>query len=259
MIMRSLRNTGLCLAAALVSLMSLAASASAAPPLWLLCLKRFVIPGLYNDSNCKEFGGTFEWESEGLPPGGIDTIRITDLTIVMRDSNVGPLNENGLVTCLSGGRGSGLLTSPKESEIRSAALENAKTNCARLSGPCKAGEVEEMKGVNLPWKQILVETESKTLSYIRGGGSGNPGWSLKCNTALGSKTDTCTNTSEKPESMNDINEVTGGILLIRSVLTASAHGNCTEANGGKKETGELHGLTATLSANGDALSINLTT
>jgi hypothetical protein len=229
--MKYLKIAGLCFASMLVLGMALAGNASAAP-LWLLCLEGTGLTKYSNDQcTTAETGGKFQ--SEGLPSGGTATVRLLNFTLILTDLAAGPLKEKSTVVCDgAGSRGAGIIEGTNKDIIRAAELENAKTNCARTEGSCKAGEVEKVQGVDLPWKTELYETESKARTKILSDGSGEPGWSITCNTVLGSKTDECTSESGSPFELGLSNKVSSLVLLVLYITFNILRGACTQGGVG---------------------------
>jgi hypothetical protein len=257
--MKTLKIAALCAASMLVASMALAGSAFAAPPLWLLCLNRGS-GGNYVENQCRSLhDGAGAWESEGIPAGGRETAIIRGFSLRLEDDEVKTTLEKAVVKCNgTGSEGEGEIISAKEGIIREAKVAKAEEHCERVEGPCQAGKVEKVEGADMPWKQIIFETENKTMGALRADGNGEPGWAITCKTLLGSKTDTCTSrVSEgmEPETLTLVNEVTGGVLLVRGVFNNKALGTCTEGN--KPLTAQIHGLVAILLPSGNGLSINL--
>jgi hypothetical protein len=256
--MGSLRSAGLGLATTLVVAAVLAGNASAAPS-WLLCLEgKNEKNTKYENSSCDKAVPTGKWESVGLPAGGKASIEIVNFTLGLTDREAGPLKEKSSVRCDRGGREAGVVTSPNTGEIREATVEGAREDCARVEGFCKTGEVEKVAGVDLPWKLELFETEKNSQTKISSGGSGEPGWEVKCNTMLGSRTDTCLTGSGKPELWTLFNELSGSGIryyLIIGRLLRRALFKCSE---GGAESGSVEGTSAILSAvpAGEGLSIS---
>jgi hypothetical protein len=244
-----IKIAGLCLASMLVMSMALASAASAAP-LWLVCLP--MTGGKFLDSQCLK-PGAGNWES--VPLSGSDTVRLVGFTLRLTDLKAGLLKEKTTVKCNGkGSEGEGLITSPNIGLINTAEVKNAKENCERVEGGCKAGEVEEVKGADLPWKTEIFETEKKYLTKILADGHGEPGWAVKCNTALGSKTDTClSENTEKDEQAELISTERSAELIVLSRFEKLHKAKCSE---GGPETGEVEGLIGVLLASGNGLSIN---
>jgi hypothetical protein len=101
--------------------------------------------------------------------------------------------------------------------------------------------VETVIPKNLPWQTELTEKSGKVRDTIKEV-SGEPGWSVTCDTALGSKTDECLTEAGKEGSTTATNEVTHGYILGEFGPTSKA--KCTE---GGKESGEVGGIITTLS------------
>jgi hypothetical protein len=262
--MKQLKIAGLCLASMLVMSMALAGNASAAliPALWLVCLEgNSTTNTKYEDSSCTKPEGTGAWESVPLPLGVSDTVRILGITLRLTDLSAGPLKEKSTITCPHPTEGGGLIEN-RETEgklhalilIKEAKVKTPETECTRVSGPCKAGEIKKVEGRNLPWKNEIWETEKKFVSKIEPDGNGEPGWAVECETLLGAKTDVCTSAGGELEETSGINRVTGGVLLVLAEFLKVHKANCTE--GGAK-SGEVEGQIAILLWKGNGLSLNI--
>jgi hypothetical protein len=243
-------TTAVALASMLVMSMAWAGAASAAGPLWLVCLEGAGLTK-YSSNQCNKAESGGKWQSLGLLKS--DTVRIVAFTLVFRDRE-GQKAENSLITCLAGGLGTGLIEPTNTAVIREAKVNEPGKNCAKLAGPC--GEVSKVEGRDLPWKQTLIEgPEGKLLGKLEADGNGEPGWALSCKIAGVAVTDECKSEEGKPETLELINEITGGVLLIRGRFENAAEGSCSLAEG-RKHTAEIHGLLAILLWNGNGLSIN---
>jgi len=250
--MKSLKLAGLCLASMLVMGMALAGNAAAAP-LWLVCLEGTNLTK-YEDDQCSKLHTGGIWQSQGIPTGKSVTVTLTAFSLRLRDPKAtgGP----SAVKCNgTGSEGWGLIEPSNIGKVFKAKINNPRTNCERLEGACKAGEVESVEGVNLPWSTRLTEESEKFLIQIQKGTGGNPGWAVTCNTLLGLQTDTCTAPSEAAdEHLRAENLVSGGVLLIKGEFAKRSRAKCTQAK--NEEVGEISGWISTLLANGFALSIN---
>jgi hypothetical protein len=250
--MRSIRIAGLCFASMLVLGMALAGTASAAP-LWLVCLESSGLTK-YSTNQCTTASGTGKWQSLGLPAGKTDTVRIVGFTLRLTDKSTA-VGKSTVKCNGNGSRGSGTIEGTNKGIIREAKIEKASENCEAVEGGCKKGEVEKVTGANLPWSTEIFETANKLLTKIAKGpgAAGEPGWEITCNTLLGSKTDKCTSKAGEEESAELINEVTGGVLLVRGVFEKARTASCTEGN---STSGEVEGLVAILLNSGNGLSVN---
>jgi hypothetical protein len=251
--MSRFRIAGLTLASMLAMSMAWAGSATAAGPLWLVCLEGSGLTK-YSNNQCGKAESGGKWQSLGLLK--LDTVRIVAFTLVFRDRE-SVNKENILFTCLAGGLGTGLIEPGSAAVLREAKINEPKAHCAQLEGPCKKGEITKIEAVDLPWKQTLVETEKKFLSKQEGDGNGEPGWAFSCKVGGITTTDECKSEEGKPETLELISEVTGGVLLIRGRYTNAAKGTCSLAEG-RKNTAEITGSAAGLLGNGNGLSINPT-
>jgi hypothetical protein len=246
------RTAGLCLVAMITMGMALAGSASAAP-LWLLCLEGSASTSKYSSGQCTKTEAGGKWESVALGSKS-DTVRIVGLTLRLTDlkTSVGKstIKCDGVES-----EGEGYIYTEKHGIINTAEVKNAKTNCERVEGGCKAGEVEKVKGADLPWLTELFETEGKFLTKIGGTGKGEPGWEITCKTLEGSKTDVCLSEStEKREGVELTNKVsTSGVLLVLGTFEKARKAKCSL---GTAESGEVEGQIAILLNSGNGLSIN---
>jgi hypothetical protein len=250
--MKHLKIAGLCLASMLVMGMALAGNASAGP-LWLLCLEGSGLTK-YSSNQCTTAEAAGKWQSLGIPSGVNDTVRLLALTLLLTDLSAGPLKEKATIRCPHPTTGWGLILAPNVLVVTAAKVASPKTECEREEGPCKAGEIEGVEGIDLPWKEEVFETEGSLLSKIEPDGAGEPGYAITCNTLLGSKTDKCT--SEGAGTLEETigeNAVTGGVLLVKARFLTRRLGKCSE--GGAK-TAEVRGLIAVLLNEGNGLSLN---
>jgi hypothetical protein len=244
-------TTAVALASMLVMSLMLAGTASAAGPLWLVCLEGAGLTK-YSSSQCNKAEAGGKWQSLGLLTS--DTVRIVAFTLVFRDKEASE-KANLLVTCLAGGLGTGLIEPGNTAVIREAKVNEPSKHCAQLAGPCEKGEITKVEGIDLPWKQTLFETEKKFLGKLEGDGNGEPGWAIGCKVGGLPIKDECKSEAGKPESLELINEVTENVLLIRGRFENAAKGTCSLAEG-RKNTAEITGLVAILLWNGNGLSIN---
>jgi hypothetical protein len=243
--MKRLTLAGLCLVSMLVTGMALAGNA-AAVLLWLVCLEGSGLTK-YSSNQCTEASSTGKWQSLGLPSGVSDTVRILAFSLKLTDKHTGVE-----VECGDAGTGWGLIESPNKGLIKVAEVPSPSTACKVVKTvlTCETKTLEEVKGANLPWKTEIFETENKNLTQIASGGSGEPGWKVKC----GGVEDVCTSKSTTElESAELANGVTKGVLLVLAIFEAKHKAKCT-ALGGSNE-GEVHGLVAILLWNGQGLSI----
>jgi hypothetical protein len=251
--MKHLKIAGLSLVSMLVMGMALAGNVSAAP-LFLVCLPS--TKGKFLDPGCLK-GGEGKWESESL---GNRTDKVVGLGMTIRMEDSKTAVGKTVIQCAHG-TGGGIIGPGNLGRITSAEIPNPRTECEAVEGGCKKGEVEKIAAVNLPWQAEMFETEKKILSKVTGAGAGEPGWEVKCNTLLGSKTDVCI--VEKPEQAIAENKKSGPKeeeLLIFGTGEKRGRQDCTE---GGAESGTITGAGALLLAkpnanepNGLGLSVN---
>jgi hypothetical protein len=257
--MRYFRLAGLCLISVLAMGMALAGNAFATP-LWLLCSEgKNTNNTKYEEAACAVAKSGGAWESVALPSGQSETLVIKGLTLTLTDLKAG--KERSTIKCDGvGSEGTERITPPNKGVITSFVVKEPSKNCERVEEPCKAGEVEEVKGADLPWKTEIFETEKKFLTKIvKGeGAAGEPGWSVTCKTTLGSETDKCTSENEakaEQELLENVNSVRDFRFLILSLPEHVHKYNCTQSE--SKETGEMSGYLAVLGAP-RSVSINST-
>jgi hypothetical protein len=242
--MKHLKIAGLCLVSMFVMGMALAGNASATTLLWLLCLEASGLTK-YEDNQCTKANGTGKWQSQGLPSGGKDTVRLLGFSLVLSDTGIGTT-----VTCGDVGEASGTIEGSKL--ITNIARSNApEAEGCTESGEfltCKPGKLTKLEGAHLPWTSENFETEGKHLANITGTG-GTPGWKITC----GGATDECTESTTAPrEGVELLSGVTKGVLLVLSVFESKNKGNCTV---GGTLKGVVKGLVGILLINGNGLSL----
>jgi hypothetical protein len=249
---------GLCLASVLAMGMALAGNASAAVPLWLLCLKGTtgVLPTKYTTNQCTmaASGNNGEWESVAIGNKS-DTVRILALSLRWEDTK-GELGAAVKVKC-NHLTWIGLISGRNLLLARQVNAEHPSTECeAEGTGffkVCKASTLEEVEGVHLPWRiEFYEEKGGKYLGRIQPDAGGEPGWIVKC----AGQTDECS-LSEGAGTLEEItseNKVTEGVLLVFGKFTEAHSGKCTI--GGSKAA-RLAGFLAFLLSNGNGLSLNL--
>jgi hypothetical protein len=230
------------------------ASASASAAHWSVCLKANsgTTTTKWASSQCEkaETGGSWEWsELKGTERG-----RAISQTLELTDTKV-PIIGSTTVICKSGsGEGTGIVGPGKFGRIESTKIKEPKVNC-RGTGGCKAEGIEEIKAIHTPWQTELTETEGKVLGILTGGGSGEPGWEVKCENILSGKTtDVCEIEAGKGERALLINIATGTELLVLGTAEKVAKQRCTE---GKAESGEIGGSAAGLLTSGAASEVSL--
>jgi hypothetical protein len=247
--MKYLKMAGLCLVSMLAMGMALAGNASAASLLWLLCLKEGtsgVAPTKYSSNQCNEVAKELkgEWQSAGLPSGGKDTVRLLGFSLFLKDTGI-----STTVLCPDVGEASGTIENGKLI-TNVAQSEHPEAEGCRLEGSfitCKAGALEAIHGINLPWTSENFETEGKFLASIVGT-AGRPGWRIKC----GGVEDKCEESTSPTEYAELQSGVTKGVLLVLSRFEAKNKGNCSVGGNGK---GEVKGLIAILLIGGNGLSL----
>jgi hypothetical protein len=245
--MKHLKIAGLCLVSMLVMGMALAGNASAAP-LWLVCLPN--AKGKFLDPACLK-AGEGKWESESLG-NRTDKVVLLGVTIRLEDSKT--LVGKSVVQC-GHGIGEGIIGTGNLGLIVVAKVTTPQTECERVEGGCKAGEVEKVEGRNLPWQTAIFETEKKLLTKIESTAATEkePGWDVECNTVAGKKSDECVSEGRgRLESAELTNKKSGPKeeeLLVLAKFENRAEGHCSE--GGAKAA-SLMGQVAILLAKANA-------
>jgi hypothetical protein len=246
--MKHLKIAGLCLVSMLMMGMTLAGNASAAL-LWLLCLPK--TGGLFTGPACSKAQdvGNGSWESESIG-NRTDLAVLRGFTIKLQDT--GATGGSSAIQCsgpgvvaLSTGESGG------KGKITKAEVEKSKTECSRLEGGCKAGEVESVKGANLPWSTEIFETEKKLLTAIASSAATEkePGWTISCNSLLGVQTDTCTSPSRNSleyallENRTSFSSTGVEELLVYGDFENRSNGHCTQSG---SNTGHVTGAFAIL-------------
>jgi hypothetical protein len=223
--------------------MVLAGSAAAAK-LWSVCLEGSGLTK-YENSKCLKASSGGKWQQVGVPAGKTITVKLVVLTLLLKDTKVPLLGESEVQCYGKGSRGEGTLEEGGKGTVRVFEVEKPTENC-KGTKVCKEKEVEEVKGVNLPWKTEIVEEGGRFLTKILAGVSGKePGWKVKCNTTVGSQTDECLSESAAvAERLVLINEITktSGVeeLLVKAAFRSNGEAKCS-IGGAKagKSTGKL--------------------
>jgi hypothetical protein len=248
---KRLGAVGLCLAAVLVVGMALAGDAVAAP-LWLVCLEGSGLTK-YSNSKCTKAESSGKWQSEELASGKEDTVKLTlAATLMLRDTKT-TLGE-AEIQCYDATTG-GVIEGTNKGKITFFEAEKPKESCKGIK-VCKEKEVEEVKGEHLPWNLEIAETENtekeNTLfTKITNGGSGEPGWKVKCKTSLGSETDTCESENAEHAGRLELANDLSSELFVLGNITWPSSAKCSL---GGKNSGQIEDLVS-ISAHSGALSI----
>ncbi len=249
--MRCIKIAGLALASMLVMGMALAGTASAAGPLWLLCLEGTNSHNTkYEDNQCSKASGTGKWESVALGEKS-DTVRLLAYSLLLKDSATGVGVHCPDVPVRTGW---GLIEKGNLLIIKVAEVPEPEKEGCRLTSeqaPCVKGKLEKVFAVHLPWTVEMYENaaEKKILSRITKSTGGRPGWAVKC----AAVTDECVEVEGKPEESEVFSGVTNKILLVLLRFEEKVKAKCSVFGG---ETGEVKGLIAILLWNGLGLSVN---
>jgi hypothetical protein len=261
--MKHLKIAGLCLASMLVMGMALAGNASAAP-LWLVCLPRAAGTGKFLDSACLKEKEKSNWESVSIGTS-TDKAVVLVMTLTLTDTNTALGSTPVRCNHPSELGGSGFIGPNNLGRITKAEVLEPKKECRSLGGGCKTGEgeIRKVEGRNLPWQTEIVEVavgkfETKIESI-----SGEAGWLVECNTALGVKADECLTEGAAKDELVELANKKSGLeeteLLVAGTFLMRHKAKCTE---GGKESGLVEGTLAILLANannepsGLGLSIN---
>ncbi|MGH2852779.1 MAG: hypothetical protein ACRDLF_01110 [Solirubrobacteraceae bacterium] len=241
--MKQLKIAGLCLVSMFVMSMALAGNAAAAL-LWLVCLESTGLTK-YSSNQCTEASSTGKWQSLGLPSGVSDTVRLLAFSLRLADTGA-----KVIIECPDPGTtGWGLIEGPNKGQVKVAKVENPNANCKILEsggGLCK--EITVIEGGNLPWKTEIFTTEKRSLTRLLGTNN-EAGWRIVCSGVE----DRCLTVPEEPESLELVNGVTKGVLLVLARFEQAAKAKCSLFGG---RTGLVLGLAAVLLWNGNGLSIN---
>jgi len=248
--MKSIKIAGLCLVSMFAMSMATTSTASA-NPVWEGCLEGANVTK-YLNSHCVTLGaGNFGWKEIG----NTDHVVSVGFTILLTDTKA--TGGSSTIRCLAGGRGSGTVGPGGFGRVELAFVENAKENCERESGGCKAGEVEAIEAIHMPWQTKLSEKEGKILENIENSGNGEPGWKVKCNTLLGKQTDECESTPETgPEKAILEDKLVNGVQLVFGTGEGAVKQKCSQ---GGNNSGEAKGFGALLlaTANNVATEVGL--
>jgi hypothetical protein len=226
----------------------LAGSASAAVPLWLLCLEGTNSHNTkYSSNQCTKSESGGKWESVPLEEK-LDSVRIAlfSLRFVLEKEPMGKVT----IQC-SKAVGGGLIESRNGLLIREARVVNPSTEClaedTRLFKECKTSNIEADEGRHLPWLyEVYQETEHKLIGRIKPfEGQGEPEWAWRC----AGREYRCVLTHEEGASEEFINE---------NVVAAETHTLLVLAGFRKKRKEaceEVEGHLAILLSSGDGLSL----
>jgi hypothetical protein len=202
--MKCIKIAGLCLVC-IVSIGMAAPVASSATPVWEICTEGGSATK-YSEDNCVSAEGSGKWEWNEIK--NTEKAIGTGLTLTLVDTKV-----SAGVLCVAGGEEEGIAGPGSMGKITSLKVSSPKTNC-RGEGGCT--EVEAVEGIHLPWLTKLSEKEGEVFETVENAGSGEPGWKVKCNTALGKETDECE--AGQPPPLEERNTLT---QLRRENLTLS--------------------------------------
>jgi hypothetical protein len=240
---------GLCLAAIFLAGI-VAAQTAAAAPIWEQCQESSALGTKYSEHQCLKAEGAGKWH--WAEPVGVDEVTGLGQTLRLTDTKA----LGGLATLECADLETTATDTPK-STITVIKINNPKTDCTRVEGGCKAGEVEVAEGINLPWAIRLTEKEGKVLGTLANGGNGEPGWKIQCNTALGKEVDECVSEGEsKLQSMlleNKMSGTSGTELLVLATIEKTFKGKCSQ---GGTESGEVSSQLALLLIKGWGLRVS---
>jgi hypothetical protein len=205
-------------------------------------------PTKFTSSQCKEAAknneGHWQWDEATEN----EKIKGVGLTLSLADTKA--LGGASKIRCTKGLEETGKVSPGAEGVIETAEVSSPSTNCTRVEGACKAGEVEKVKGVHLPWHTFWTETENKAVIIIESDGKGEPGWEVACNATLGKETDTCeTESTEKSEEATLENTSSGGVS---ATYAKKYKETCSE---GGAESGEEEGTFTLLDKAGSGLRV----
>jgi hypothetical protein len=216
--------------AVLVSMMGISASSAMAKgPVWVTCLFRGAGNGQWEDSQCTKAKPKGSWETSELTK----TVEVTSSStgLELEDENLG--GAKTVVKCSEIDVGTvGANGSDSTTEI------HVNEPCTVVTaGNCKT--LERVKLINLPWSTQLEEIGGELRDAVTSLVAGRePGWSVTCNTLLGSMTDICeANTTTTVTANRSEGSVEG-----KFQRATSPAATCSQ-NGGK--TGHIEGTVVT--------------
>ncbi len=204
-------------------------------------------PTKFTTNQCTTAGNGAKWQWDEATENEIKGV---GLTLSLADTKA--LGGTSKIRC-TGLEETGKVGGGASGVIDTAEVSSPSTNCTRVEGTCKAGEVEKVKGIHLPWHTFWTETENKAVIIIESDGSGQPGWEVACNATLGKKTDTCeTESTEKSEEATLANVSSGGALSVSATYAKKYKEKCSE---GGAESGEEEGTVTLLDKAGSGLRV----
>jgi hypothetical protein len=224
---------GLALAAG--SMAVAASPALALSPRWVTCLFLGEGHGQWEDSHC----------TDPKTGGGWETREVRETREVTSSSSSIELEDSDTLLGASSVKcewtNEGTIGTNGQDSVRTITV----VKCEKVKeGGCET--LESVKPVNLPWSTLLEEREGpkggkevrdRITSLIAGK---NPGWAVKCDTALGPKTDECTGiNSTKIENGPDNLYVVATFDKVSEETPAE----CTESQATGKKSGFVRGAT----------------
>ena len=242
--MKHLKIAGLCLAAMWALGIATAATASAAAPVWETCTteKAEKTATKYTTDTCMEASGSGKWAWQEIPASAPKTIVLRSETVTLKDLKT--LGGEAEVRCVNEGTGKA-----------GGSVATIESLTFKSCTPVKVCEnVEEVKPLHLPWKTEFFETENRVEQTLKADGAGEPGWSVKCKTLLGTKTDSCEREEVAPAidhedfTRTTENEFAELELLVLEFFGTYAHWKCSE---GGKEAGRMGTVEAWLRIDGE--------
>lgn len=231
--MKHLKTAGLCLMAMLTLSMAAAATATAAP-VWETCEteKAAAAATKYTENTCITTSGSGKWAWQAVPASAPASIRLGPNTLTLRDTKTIGGEAEIRCTIEGGGKAGGSVAKIESLTFKS---------CATVKGPCE--KIEEVKALDLPWQTEFFETEKKISQTLKGAGAGEPAWSVKCKTILGTKTDECKREPEDDIHLEDFLVLQSNEWLVLETFEEFKHWTCSE---GGKEAGRVEGSEAWL-------------
>jgi hypothetical protein len=252
-----IKTLGLCLASILALGMALAGVASATVPLWLLCLegKEGSLPTKYTTNQCTTAATSNDGKWEPVSIGTkSDTVKAVALSLRLEDAK-GELGAAVVMKCTEVRGGSGLIEG-NLLIVREARAPKPSTECTAegtgIFKVCKTSSLEQVEGVDLPWKVEISASGGTYTGKIKADGAGEPGWKVKC----AGVEDACLSEAGKEEEASGASGVvTAGVLLVLAKFKGAGSGECTV---GGKEAGRAAGFLAVLLSSGNGLSLHET-
>jgi hypothetical protein len=164
---------------------------------------------------------TVEWLAGGAPISAALAVETTG-SLTLGSTNGLGLGIKAAILCVGVSIGTvGPGAEDLTTEVLNTALTSSTLSCVSVE-TCEGNS--ELRAVDLPWLTIIKEDSStEFLDVVESGGKGNPGWEIKCKTALGTVTETCTAASEGVEIKNS-----SPVKVVEGKSIKKVVGTCTD-------------------------------